>query len=173
MVGRESSFSTDKWNIAKGYVEFKILKPLIECDILREIALFGFESISEAVYTPPENKSQIRLEAIKRLHLRLSIIRSNSVEFVDSKSGKATITKTKENLDEIESMFDGLSIVKTDVRNNTTITEIYEPHFKATLNALVLIKEELLQTLDDAGLIFPISEEYDVEDMKRRFIEGG
>lgn len=167
---------TDKsepWNIAKGYVTLKVLSPLIENDKLVNMALYGCDNIDAATAYPVDVKILNRLEGIKRLHTNLEKIYSNAYFAIKKKD----ITKFEGYktgvLDVIEKSLPTLSNISEDQRNKAQEITIDEELFTKCLDMLRKMMLDMNVELNNANLIFPSSEETDIEAIKEELIHGG
>lgn len=168
----QTNEKTDVWNIAKGYVTLKILKILVENDSLVNIAIYGYENLNESIGYTPEMIVQKRIEAIQRIHTNLEKIFSNS-EFTIKKGDKAVFKGYEERLQTVFESLDGIIDETKDQRTQKTTITIREKHFKNCLDELRSIMKEMNQELNNANLIFPSSEETDIDKLKEELIHGG
>ena len=165
--------SSDSWNVAGGFVSLKILKPLVEIDKLVAVAVYGAEQIDSSLYMSIEQKCIARIEAISRIVDTLKTIIENSF-FAMKRAG--TLGKIKEFAEDVQKVEDVLSAIKTesvDMRTSQKSISINEEHFNNCLIELRRIKKDITKPLDENGLIFPISEETDLDTIKEKIIEGG
>lgn len=164
---------SDSWNVAQGYTTLKILKPLVEMDKLVKIAIYGAENIEDSLMMSPDFKVQARIEAIKRLIDSLKEAIENS-EFAMSKSGTNDIlTNLAIRVQDVENVISGITQTTTDMRTNQVLTVINEEHFQVCLSELRDIKKEIPKPLNSNSLIFPTSDETDLDAIKKQMIEGG
>lgn len=164
--------SSETWNIAQGYTFMKILKPLIEIDKLINIARYGTDNVDESFNIHKDVKIAQRIEAIHRLLDELKKIIDNS-QFTMNKTIKEEIEPLEKRLDDIEIVISAISTNKIDHRTGENIIEINENHFTLCMNELRDIKIKLMDALNKASLIFPASDEIDLDKFKNRFIFGG
>ena len=168
----EYQSESDTWNVAKGYVNLKILLPLVECDKLIRICMFGAEQIEQSVILDPITKTYFRLESIKRLVNELKLTIENTNAFL-KKNGIETIEDLRDCLEEVEKVMSGIEEEISDDRTHTTIIQINEKHFNLVLGYLRDIKEEIVKPLNQSNLIFPSSDEFDLDKLKEQLIYGG
>ena len=163
---------SDIWNIAKGYVTLKILKILVENDTLVNVAIYGYEEISESLNYNQEVITKKRIEALQRIHTNLEKIFSNS-EFTITKKDLSSFQQYNDTLKTVFESIDGITIETIDQRTNKKVIEIDESHFKNCLDTLREVMREMNRDLNNANLIFPSSEETDLQALKEELIEGG
>lgn len=164
--------SSDVWNVAQGYTQLKILKPLVEMDKLVRIAIYGTEHIEESLQLPPNLKILNRIEAINRLIDILKEVIENTY-FALGKNNKPILDELEKRLREVESFIDGISTINSDMRDGSNKVVLNEDHFNLCLKKLRAIKRELPDPLNKNGLIFPTSEEIDLDKFKNDLIFGG
>jgi len=158
--------------VAQGYAITKILKILVLLDDYIRIAEFGSLDVEASFQLHPAILIEIRLQAMKRLCSELLLLIENST-FIMQKIGKDELEAMRAKLYKIRKLLPAMETSKLDQRNGRRIKNINEEHFGNCLEDLRKIKEELNIPLNRANLIFPESEEVDVDEMKRRIIEGG
>lgn len=168
----EIDMQSDVWNIAKGYTNLKILSHLVQIDSLITTATFGIENISDSLFISPQVKILNRIEALQRIIIELDQIYENSW-FIMNKDNKNVLDGIKKRIDEVSEVIDGISAKITDQRVKSNEIKINEEHFNVCLNVLKEIKREINVPLNNSSLIFPSSDELDLEKMKRELIEGG
>ena len=160
---------SDAWNVAQGYTHLKILKPLVEMDKLVKIAIYGTEHIEDTLMINEETKTQIRIEAMNRLIDILREIIENS-DFAMTQKGTIKLALRIEN---VEKVINGISRKTTDQRTQETKTTLNEDHFWICLEELRSVKRNIPTPLNENSLIFPRSDEIDLDKLKEQFIEGG
>lgn len=164
---------SEPWNFAQGYTNLKILKPLIEMDKLVKIAIYGCENIEDSMNLPEELKIRFRIESMNRLIDVLKEVIENS-EFAMKQQGTSdNLEKLNQRVILVEKVIDGISKIETDSRNQTHKTRLNEDHFWLCLNELRAIKKEIPKPLNQNSLIFPTSDEIDLDKLKDQFIYGG
>lgn len=163
---------SDAWNVAQGYTQLKVLKPLVEMDSLVKIALYGVENIQESSQVPEQMKDQARIEAMQRLIDCLKEVIENSY-FALNYEQQETLNKLKVRIEKVESVIDRIFSIEEDARTNRSSVSINEKHFAVCLKTLRTIKTEITTPLNDANLIFPSSEEVDLEALQNKIMFGG
>jgi len=164
---------SDAWNVAQGYTHLKILKPLVEMDKLVKIAIYGTENIEDSFLITEEVKTQIRIEAMNRLIDTLREIIENS-EFAMNLSGtKEDLEKLTKRIVNVEKVINGISRRTNDQRTGESKTILNENHFWVCLEELRSVKKEIPNPLNQNSLIFPTSDEIDLDKLKDQFINGG
>lgn len=162
--------SVEPWNIAKSYSGGFVLMPLLECKRMINVSLFGVEDISLQIETPEQIKSINRINAINRLLQELKQMCDNTYHFV-KKTNKESLRKLKDELMEVEEVIDGISYNTSDERNNTQETRINEKHFNLCLNKLQKVYMDIRLPLNK--LIYPLSDELDLEKFKEEMVRLG
>lgn len=173
--GESVERSSDTWNVAQGYTNLKILKPLVELDKLIKIAIYGCENIEESLMFAqnPQLKNQLRVEALQRIVDSLRELFENS-EFAMNKSGTPAIfTKLQERTKVVESVLSVVVNQNIDMRTGQTEMSINESHFNICLNELRAIKQAIPKPLNDNSLIFPSGDEINLDAIKQEIIEAG
>lgn len=164
---------SDAWNVAQGYTHLKILKPLVELDKLVKISIYGTENIEDSLNTHEDIKTQMRIEAINRLIDTLRELIENSNFAMNQQDTKNELLKLKIRIDSVEKVIDAISRMTKDHRTQETKIIINEEHFWLCLEELRAIKKEIPDPLNKNSLIFPASDEIDMEKMKEQLIYGG
>ena len=174
MVEGEIDRGSDTWNVAKGFTQLKILKPLVEMDGLVKVALYGSENVEETIFLNqnPEMKVTLRVDAMRRLVDVLRELIENS-HFALSKEDKKIMDNLEIDLNDIEEVLDALTTRTTDQRTGVDTVKINEPHFIKCLNALRTIKKEIATPLNNNKLIFPSSDEIDLSKIEEQLEYGG
>lgn len=163
---------TDAWNVAQGFTHLKILKPLVEMDKLIKISIYGTEHIEESLQIPDQIKTQLRIEAIRRL-IDVIFETIENTDFIMTGKTKEDLQKLLLKTKDVHDVINGIQSVKVDQRNNQRIITINEDHFYTCLSELRSIKKDLLDPLNKKSLIFPSSDEIDLEKFKDELIFGG
>lgn len=163
---------SDAWNMADGWIKLKVLMHFVVCDKLILIAQFGAESIEESIYLDEPLKVRARIEGITRLITQIRLIFAGS-SFALKKAGKETIDEFRDKINEIEEVLGGVQKKTSDIRTNAESVVINEQHFNICLKELMKILEELATPLNASGLIFPTSDETDLDKIKDELIFGG
>lgn len=163
------------WNVAQGYVQLKILKPLIDMDSLVKVAIYGCESINETMnlMAMPSIKTSLRIEAITRLVDILKEVIENSLFACNKGDSKKQLEDIEGRILKVEKVLSVLSREEIDQRTGVRVLKINETHFTLCMNELRKIKKEIPEHLNKNNLIFPSSEEIDLDDIKKSIIEGG
>lgn len=165
--------TSEAWNVAQGYTHLKILKPLVESDKLVKIAIYGTENIEESFNLFPQIKINMRIEAINRLIDNLKEIVENSSFAMSKKNTSERLEEINKELIEIEEYTKVISQKTIDQRTQETQIKINEEHFSLCLEELRKIKKELPVLLNKNSLIFPTSDEIDLDRLKDELIFGG
>jgi replicative DNA helicase len=170
----EIESKSDSWNVADGFTKLKILKPLVEMDKLVKIAIYGSETIEEAMEVAqfPDIKTMLRIEAIYRLIDTLRETIENS-RFACKKEDKAVLDRLEQQVFDVKNVLSVIASEKVDMRTDRKQVVIDEEHFSVCIEELRKIKKELPEPLNKSSLIFPSSEEINLDDIKNQIIEGG
>lgn len=169
---REVNTGTDSWNVAGGYVDLKILKPLVLLDSYIRVAKFGSEDIMESINMPELLNARYRLQALRYMENELQIIIENT-EFAIKKSETKNLGPVRDALKEAQEHLKNASEISTDTRSNTSTVNIKETEFEEALEKLREAKSKISTPLNNSGLIFPSSDEIDLDKIKDNLINGG
>jgi len=164
---------SESWNVAQGYTNLKILKPLVEMDKYVKIALRGSEEIEFALMLSPEQKVQARIEGIKALVECLRETFENC-DFAMEKDGtRNKVEELSKRVEIVAEFLDGISYSEFDARTGVNIIRIDEAHFTNCLNELRSIKKEIPKPLNKNNLIFRDSDEVDLDKLAKQIEESG
>lgn len=172
MVDSEIPMQSETWNNAKGFSTYHVLFPLIECRKLVKICLFGVEEIEQQGAFSPQQINDNKINAINRLLQELMQLVEDNAFVMDTKT-KEIMDKLKKRLGKVEEVIDGISRVSIDQRIGQKQTILNEKHFKLCLNELRSVLSEIKKPLNIKNLIFPASDELDLDKIKQEIIEGG
>jgi len=89
------------------------------------------------------------------------------------KDTKPVLDQFEERIMNVKEVISAIKSIKTDQRTHSKTTVINEEHFWVCLNELRSIKKELPQPLNKKSLIFPSSDEIDLDALKNELIFGG
>ena len=174
MVESQSTIpmESETWNNARGFSTYHVLFPLIEARKLVKLCLFGVEEPGQEVGVPKTILNLNKINAINRLLQELQqIVQDN--DFVMDKQTKELMDGLQERLDSVEQVIDGISRETTDSRNGHSETVLNEEHYKNCLKELRLILSEIKKPLNMKNLIFPASDELDLDKLKEEIVQGG
>jgi hypothetical protein len=161
------------WNIADPYAKL-IFQGVSEMRGLVTIATYGVDDMANELFVNPEVKKRNRINALNRLiDCEREIFETAKFQCIKKKKTKARYEVLKKRLNSIVNVINGCFSQTRDERNNTKRIEINEEHFNLCLENLRYIKEELPVLLDEAGLVFPPSNETDIGKIKDELIHGG
>lgn len=166
------SSSSEPWNVAKGFSFFHVLIPLVEARKLVKVAMFGSELSEPFPLIDSQQKNLIRIDALNRLLQELEQIREDTVFLMDKRTG-VHMEKIKKKLDEVRDVIKGVTKHTSDTRTKRRTIEINENHFTNCLNVLRDVLSDLKKPLNMKNLIFPASDDFNLEEIKREIIEGG
>lgn len=164
---------SESWNVAQGYTNLKILKPLVEMDKYVRIALRGSEEIEFALMMSPEQKVQARIEGIKALVECLRETFENSDFAMEKQGTKDTINELSQKVEIVAQFLGGISYSEYDARTGVSVLKIDEEHFANCLNELRAIKKDIPKPLNKNNLIFPGSDEVDLDKLAKTIEESG
>jgi len=166
------SVVSDAWNMADGWVKLKVLMHFVVADKLVLVAKFGAENIEDSMYLDDESKAITRIEGLNRLVTEVELIFAGSY-FALKKVDKEQVNKLRERIKIAKKVMDGVRESSFDARTNRRTISINEEHFDKVIDELMKILEELATPLNNNGMIFPVSDEVDLEKMKNELIHGG
>lgn len=166
------SLGTEAWNVADAYVKLMVLKQLVFCTKLENIAMFGTEDIDQDLEIPSDMIPQRRITGLKRLIDNLDQLFAN-VRFAIKLTDKERFDTCRARVKLVESMYDGSFKINIDDVAKTQNLEINEEFFKTLLNELREIREMLNIPINNAGLIFRSSDEVDFDSLLKQLSEEG
>ena len=169
---KEVDVVSDAWNMADGWIKLKVLMHFVICDKLILISKFGAESIEDSIYLDEHIKNASRIEGITRLVTQIRLIFAGS-SFAIKKAGKESFDELKERIESVDRVLSGIQKRTSDTRTKEVGVILNEEHFNNCLMELVAIIEELATPLNVSGLIFPTSDETDLDKIKNELIFGG
>jgi hypothetical protein len=172
MSENEGLETSEVWNVAQGYTQLKILKPLVEMDKLIKISIYGAEYIKQSLQILQEMKLMNRIEALNRF---VDILREliENTYFALGKEIKPVLEQLEFRVMEVNKVINAISRITTDQRTGKRDIVINEMHFTNCLEELRDIKKKITDPLNKNGLIFPSSEEIDLDKIKNNIIYGG
>lgn len=169
--GGYTDFSeSSNWNVASGFCEQKIMKPLYEADQYELLATFGALNLEEDFRVNEYNKTLVRVRGIDRLTKTLIMLCRNTL-FALKSADKETVKGFLTELERIKGVLPFLSSAVTDQRVKGSKVVIKEEQFGKVLDILVKIKMDILEPLNKADLIFTSIEEFDPDKMKQELSE--
>lgn len=175
-VGKEGEMSlgSETWNVADGYTKLKILKILIQLDRYDIIAQFGTEEIDQDLFMNLDENSinKRRVEALLRFTSSLKLLIGN-VKFALGKDKSDLINSFKERIDNVNEVIENVAETYKNQVSKTFTLKINEKLFKKCLTVLQNVKDDLNFPINDAGLIFRQSEEFDLDKIQREIEQGG
>lgn len=172
MAGKELDFGTENWNVADGYVKFKVLLPMMECDRYKNIAQFGTDNVLDAPQIDPNYKSIMRLEALERFLQTIRKLVTNTKSLIKGKGSKEKYVEIKKELEDAAEVIPLLRSVTEDQRTGNSTIRIKEEYFIQFLSNLTIVEENIIEILNKEGLIFPKSEEFDLSRITDSFKQG-
>lgn len=159
------------FNIGIGFVQNKVLLPLVECDGYETIAQHGSLNIDDNLRLDPQIVINNRIEAIYRLKNKLmQVLQSSS--FVIRKRQRKNFENIREDLIKIANRMDAIYYEEHNEIAHTKRVVINERYFNFALDKLKSIKERLNGPLNKSNLIFWESDEMNLEDIKRGIMGG-
>lgn len=167
------SLGTDAWNFADGFTKIKILKILIELDLLEIYSKYGYQSIDDFKDVDTQSLPRIRVESLDRYIFALKQLIGNCQFSINDKKDKETIKEFLERLDSVEKVLDGVASIQSNELTKEDIIVINEKHFNYCFNIIKNIKDDLNIVLNKAGLIFRQSDEIDLDKLMHNIVEGG
>ena len=159
-------------NIASGWTKLKILLPFVMANKLITISQFGAEHIAESLIMDDNLVIKARMEGINRLIDVMRQIIEGSY-FALKPFDKELVSDYLKKVDNIEAVLPAIRVVNFDARNNEASVSINEEHFSLCLTELRKILKELAIPLNNNSLIFPSSDELDLDKIKNELIFGG
>ena len=177
--GKESVISeSGNWNVADQYVKSKIMRPLNLSDLYEDVAMFGYESISEELinYSAPPN-DVIRYKALLRLiHELIRLI--DNCKFALKKSGtKKEVLGYRKQLIDLQKLTPKLIRSRVNQAGDKVFEIINPSQFKKLLSLVCKVKSKINEPLNKNHLIFTDREEFNPrgfkKDLKVRMVSQG
>ena len=170
--GETDNLESEAWNIAKGYTQLRILKPMLELDRYEIIAQYGVYDIDEGAELPQSILNERRIEALNRLITMLKQIIDN-VDFAIKKSDRPKLKSLNDRLEQVKRTMPKIASNEVDLVTHDSELIINEILFNTCLEILRKVKTEMNLPINKAGLIFKVSDEVDIENMMNEIIHGG
>lgn len=166
----EISAGSEAWSVADVYAKISIFKPLLDCTRCEMSANYGKEEMNEDI--PIEVIPHRRIESLYRFVDNLRIVFENT-NFIIRKEDRPQFVSLRKHLDFIEKILPAVAIEEENYLTHLKQTIINEEHFRKCLRSLQKIKEELITPLNNAGIIFRQSDQFDINDLMDELVEGG
>ena len=150
----EKEEESKAWNISKDFTHEIILKKIIDIDKFRTISIFGYTKIDSDVFLRDENlRNSARLSALKRLADSLKSLIFFSTFALKNPEHKKTFEKHVLRIQKIEENF---WRIKDEKRVGGKIKRLlfHEVFFEKIIDELSKKSDEILQILNESGLIF-------------------
>jgi hypothetical protein len=163
---------TEAWNIAQYFTGFSIALPLKELNDLEDIARFGSVAMDEDLVISDDVIDKRRAEAVRRYWQKLKQIVCDTL-FKVKKQDKGNAEAIRDWLMDLPKYFDALLSVRKNAINNDDKIFVNEGFLKDMLDKLVKRKQEYLDLLNRAGLIFRESDEVDLDKIMQDYVQGG
>jgi len=163
---------TGNWNVADKYTKYKIMTPMIRCEVYEDLATFGYESLADELagwYQIPDDV--IRIKGLVRLVKELIRLCKNT-KFAMTKGGtKKELEDFEKKLVRIQKVIPMLYEVYTNQIKKTREFRIIQSKFDKVLEEVVQIKSEINEPLNKNDLIFTHKEEFDPRAYKKAMME--
>lgn len=163
---------TGNWNVADNFSKFKIMKPMINCEIYEDVARYGFDSLLQELMNHDVNVEELRLGGLKRLINELIRLINNTL-FAMKKPGTLTeMENIKTKLIKIRDLIVPHSYFKfTNQSTRASGIKIEVKLFEKILEAVSQLKSDINKPLNQNHLIFVDKEEFDPKAFKERIKE--
>lgn len=163
-------YESGNWNVAQGYSNNLILHSLMNCSDYESIATFGTTNIGEEFSISEETKIMARIKGLNWLNKELEKL-INQTLFAVKKSDKEKMYKFLDLVLKLRKELPHTYILVKNNINKTNYYKIYEDKFDNYLSMMVDIKREVMPILNSSKLIFPMEENLDPDEIKRRIFE--
>jgi len=171
--GNTDDKETEAWSVAKNFTFNHITDPLNRFKYWSEIARFGTIETDEDMLMSDDQVDRKRAEAVRRCWAILKGL-IDDTGFKIIKKDRDKRDKIHEKLvKEYPKYMSRLLIPRTDNFSHDDRIEVNEEWLEEVLLGLEGLKRTYLQLLDNTGLLFRISEAFDVEREMKEFEEGG
>lgn len=172
----EISLGTKAWNQADVYTKLKIMRHLSRLDKYEMVAQFGTDDMDKLDDENPiseEERKTRRIEGLQRLQAITRMLIGNVKFAIKRKKDKEKLDGFLERVNTVRDYIDGAWEYKEDNVTHENQLIIRENHFRLCLRILQEIKDELNIPINNAGLIFQITQETNLDKLQKRIEEGG
>lgn len=163
----------ETWNVAAANA-YSIFTSTDKCEILINMCKFGSVEFGDNLDITVLNRN--KKEALERLLEEMKSIIRKSCGFIN-KTGRTKQGKVKDGIEKIKNVLilpNGNSAIlrnEVDVRNRTQTYKLIEPHFSNCLEKTEEMYDELIISIK--GILGRITDEIDLDTLKKQIIEGG
>ena len=169
---QDNTLDSETWNIAQGFAYAKVLMPLIQIDSYMDVAMYGVEELGQEEFISPNKLALNRRDGLKRATTTLLKVLRN-VKFKINDKDKTKFDTYIVSVKMVFKHLDNLLEVRHDDLTKQKEIKINEEYFKLCYDILQRILEEINTPLNNAGLIFKITDEIDLDKIKLDIIKGG
>lgn len=169
---------TGNWNVADKFCNFKIMAPMIKCDIYEDIALNGHENFIDELNNIGVPNDELKIRALRRLINELIRLAKNAKFAMRKEKTKQDLEDIRKKLYKIKDVAFPLTFKKVlDKSEGSASFKINEDLFNYTLEKVSDLKSDINIPLNRNHLIFTDREEFDPkafkESLKDRIINQG
>lgn len=168
----EINSGSEVWNNANRFTNEKVMDHLSFFTYLDKIAQFGTINIDEANQMTDNQINKRRVEGLLRLHSEIKML-IEDVHFALKKADHQKVEEMLKRVNTCEEFLNKSYSLKEDAIDHEELFEIDEDKFKKILTIFQDVKSKLNTPLNNAGLIFRPSEEFDLDKIMSEIIEGG
>jgi len=166
------SGGNETWNVAQGYVNLKILRPIFFLDQLETIAEFGTEEMDQDNYLNNSQINKRRMEALQRFASTLQQLIGN-VKFAIKKEKRKDLVHCEERIAYAKKFIKNIAKDSENTITHENDLYINEDLFMRVFRILQEVKNEVNDPINASGLIFRESGEIDLDKIMKDIVEGG
>lgn len=160
---------TGNWNVADMFSKVKIMKPLENCDLYEDIAMYGHDSFFQELIYAEVGTEELKFRGLKRLINELIKLAKNARFAMRREKTKEDLKKFEEKLFKIKNeILPKTTKAFKDDSQNISGMRLIEPLFTKTLEVVSEIKSDINIPLNKNHLIFTDKEEFDPIAFKNR-----
>lgn len=174
MKNDDVSVGSEVWSQADLYTRIKILRHLVQLDIYCDIALYGSADFDEGLMLDSNQIAIRRFNALKRINTTTRQLLGNSLFVIKEQyNSRKKVDGWIKRLDELMPDIELVLATNENLLTHETEYKIREALFKIIYQILQNIKDDLNFPLNQSGLIFKVSDEFDLDKIMKDIALGG
>ncbi len=160
------------WNVAAKFSEKKIMEAMIKCEYFKDVAEFGFQSLTEQLINYNVSVDLIKKVAMERWVSELIKITKNARFAMKSKGTKEELEKCYKNLKSVkDTILPNLyRVSKSDVKKTSQVV-LNKSQYQIVFEALLNIEADINIPLNKNDLIFTHKDDFDPGAFKARIAD--
>jgi len=165
---------TTPWHTGSGYSAYHVLFPLIECRRLVKVCLHGTDKTELEPHIDQTVLTKNRVVALNRLlHELIQLCDDTYFSIKRKKEDVKRIDGLRKDLAIVERVIDRTSMKTTDQLTKRDGVKLVQPHYDLCFRRLRRILCDIKTPINNAGMIFPVSDAIDLSALAKETIEGG